>query len=238
MSSFFDHHLKQYSKSRRRAPIFWQLGMQSGRYSVWLYAHRLTVDTVFQLQNDIVTPKLEHEDRQLTNLIEKAGASPSAHERREIAAQEMFVQELRVMLEELRRVSLLWKPNLDDGMVLTMSPFWRLVPQHRSWQKELKSKWEELCAGKYDWSSIAIHLWPERVIPECSNDRSLAIAHDLESLLWIQDENGNWRPRTIALSIDDLVRERNSSAVKAALNSFMDLPVSSSSPTRRGRLRN
>ena len=33
-SSFFDHHLKRYSKSRRKAPILWQLAVPSGGYSV------------------------------------------------------------------------------------------------------------------------------------------------------------------------------------------------------------
>ena len=41
-SGFFERHLKLHSKSRRKAPILWQLGTPSGRYSVWLYAHRLT----------------------------------------------------------------------------------------------------------------------------------------------------------------------------------------------------
>ena len=53
-SGFFEHHLKRHSKSRRKAPILWQLGTPSGRYSVWLYAHRLTDDSLFQLQNDVL----------------------------------------------------------------------------------------------------------------------------------------------------------------------------------------
>ena len=42
---FFDHHLKTYSKSRRKAPILWPIGTKSGSYRVWLYAHRVTGDT-------------------------------------------------------------------------------------------------------------------------------------------------------------------------------------------------
>jgi len=33
-----------------------------------------------------------------------------------------------------------WNPTLDDGVVLVMAPLWRLVPQHKPWQRELKSK--------------------------------------------------------------------------------------------------
>jgi len=35
-ASFFEHHLKRHSKSRRKAPIIWQLAVPSGRYSIWL----------------------------------------------------------------------------------------------------------------------------------------------------------------------------------------------------------
>ena len=67
-----------------------------------------------------------------------------------------------------------------------MAPLWRLVPQHKPWQKELKSKWDELAAGKYDWAHLAMHLWPERVVPKCATDRSLAIAHGLEDVFWVK----------------------------------------------------
>jgi hypothetical protein len=227
-SSFFEYHLKRYSKSRRRAPILWQFGVRSGRYSVWLYAHRTTSDSFFQLQNEVVGPKLSHEERQLTSLIQNAGGSPSARERKEIAVQEVVVEELRAMLDEVRRVAPLWKPNLDDGVVLTMAPLWRLVPQHKPWQKELKSKWEELAAGKYDWAHLAMHLWPERVVPKCATDRSLAIAHGLESEFWIEETGGGWNPLANPLkSVDELVRELSSPAVKAALQSLLDAPTAS-----------
>ena len=75
-SGFFEHHLKRHSKSRRKAPILWQLGVPSGRYSVWLYAHRLTGDSFFELQNDVVAPKLVHEERRLTSLIQSSGEQP------------------------------------------------------------------------------------------------------------------------------------------------------------------
>lgn len=178
-SDFFEHHLKRYSKSRRKAPILWQLGVPSGRFGVWLYAHRLARDTFFQIRRDVVEPKLLYEERQLADLVEEAGARPSAKQRREIAAREEFIQELRVMLEEVKRLAPEWNPTLDDGVVLTMAPLWRLVPQHKAWQRELKSRWEELEGGRYDWAHIAMRHWPERVTAKCATDHSLAIAHGL-----------------------------------------------------------
>jgi len=236
-SRFFEHHLKRYSKSRRKAPIVWQLAVPSGRYSVWLYAHRMNRDSFFQIQNDVVTPKLAHEERQLTSLMQAAGANPTAKERKEIATQEGFVEELRTLLEEVKRLAPIWNPMLDDGVVLTMAPLWRLVPQHKPWQKELKSKWDELAVGKYDWAHLAMHLWPERVVPKCRTDRSLAIAHGLEEVFWVEEEDGKWKPRVAPTrAVDGLVRERTSIAVKAALQSLLEVPAASAAGSRgRGR---
>jgi hypothetical protein len=228
-SSFFEYHLKRYSKSRRKAPIFWQFAVPSGQYSVWLYAHRLTRDSLFQVQNDVVIPKLAHEERQLISLVQAAGSNPSAKERTEIARQEAFVVELRTFVEEVKRVAPLWLPALDDGAVLTMAPLWRLVPQHRSWQTELKSKWDELASGKCCWSHVAMHLWPERVIGKCVTDRSLAIAHGLEDVFWTEADEGRWKARPVPKrSLGELVNERTSGAVKAALEGL----TKASAPSR------
>ena len=40
-AGFFQDHLKRYSKSRRKAPIYWPLSTASGSYTIWLYYHRL-----------------------------------------------------------------------------------------------------------------------------------------------------------------------------------------------------
>ena len=50
-SDFFDHHLKTYSKSRRKAPILWPIGTKSGSYLVWLYARCVSDDSLFQLRS-------------------------------------------------------------------------------------------------------------------------------------------------------------------------------------------
>jgi len=235
-AGFFEHHLKRHSRSRRKAPIVWQFAVLSGRYSIWVYAHRLTRDSFFQIQNDVVTPKLAHEERRLASMAQSAALNPSARDRKEIAAQEAFVEELRSFLDEVRRVAPVWNPMLDDGVVLTMAPFWRLVPQHKLWQKKLKSKWDELAIGKYDWAHLAMHLWPERVVPKCATDRSLAIAHGLEDVFWSECSDGKWKARTKPLRpVDELVRERSSAAVKAALKSLVDAPIALGNGRARGR---
>jgi hypothetical protein len=217
VTSFFDNHRRRHSKGRGNAPLIWQLSTASRRYSVFLYAHRLTPDSLFSIAGDIVAPKLEHEERQLTNLVQ-AGTEPSARERKAIAQQQAFVEELRAMLETLRQVAPLWRPTLDDGIVLVMAPLWRLVSHHKAWQRELKAKWSELAKGRYDWAALAMALWPERVVGKCATDRSLAIAHDLEDIFWKQDDDQKWHPRPEPTRrVNELVAERHSPAAQAAL---------------------
>lgn len=223
---FFPLHIKMYSKSRRKAPIYWQLSTPSASYSVWLYIHAFTKDTLFRVQNDYAAPKLNHEERRLETLSKELRGSPTAAQRKTLAAQEAFVEELRAFLHEIKRIAPLWNPNLDDGVIINFAPLFRVVPQHKAWQKELKSTWDALCEGKYDWAHLAMHLWPERVVPKCQSDRSLAIAHDLESVFWCQESGGKWIPKPEARNlIPAIVQERSSAAVKAALHSLLDAPA-------------
>jgi hypothetical protein len=225
---FLSLHCGQYSKSRRKAPIYWQLATPSASYSVWLYIHAFSKDTLFRVQNDYVAPKLAHEERRLEALTAELRDGATATERKALAEQQALVEELRAFLAEVRRVAPLWNPNLDDGVIINFAPLWRLVPQNKAWQKELKATWDALCEGKYDWAHLAMHLWPERVVPKCATDRSLAIAHGLEDVFWQEDAAGKWRARVqgagfrVQEVIDGLVRERTSAAVKDALKSLLE----------------
>jgi hypothetical protein len=223
---FFPLHIKMYSKSRRKAPIYWQLGTPSASYSVWLYIHAFTKDTLFRVQNDYVAPKLAHEQRKLEALQAASQERQGAAERKELAAQESFVEELRAFLDEVKRVAALWNPDLDDGVIINFSLLWRLVPQHKPWQKKCKTTWDKLSKGDYDWAHLAMQLWPERVVPKCAEDRSLAITHGLEGAFWYEDSDGKWQPRRVAQSdIEKLVKERTSAAVKDALKSLLEAPA-------------
>ncbi|MEU5880834.1 hypothetical protein [Spirillospora sp. NPDC047279] len=234
---FFPVHIKMYSKSRRKAPIYWQLATPSARYSVWLYIHAFTRDTMYRVQNDYVVPKLMLEERRLETMRRERQERSTAAERRALADQETFVDELRSLLDEVKRVAPLWNPELDDGVVINFASLWRLVSHHRPWQRELKSAWDALCAGKYDWAHLAMHLWPERVIPKCATDRSLAIAHDLEDVFWEQSTDGSWAARRAPTQpVDKLIQDRTSPAVKDALQNLLNAPTAANGVgTRRRR---
>ena len=79
-----------------------------------------------------------------------------------------------------------------------------------------------------------MRFWPERVIPKCKTDRSLAIAHGLEDVFWVEGA-GRWIPRsTPSRSEDELIRERSSPTVKSALKVLVESPNKAPS-SRRGR---
>jgi len=45
---FFEDHVKRYTKSRRRAPIYWLLQSNKRSYGLWLYYQRLDADLLFK----------------------------------------------------------------------------------------------------------------------------------------------------------------------------------------------
>jgi hypothetical protein len=237
---FFDFHITGYTKSNRTSPIYWQLATPSASYSVWLYYHRFTRDTFFKVLNEYVKPKRDHERQKLDRLRGEAGAEPTRSQRKQIEDQEKFVAELASMAEEVERIAPLWNPNLNDGVIINFAPLWRLVPQNKSWQKECKKVWDKLVAGDYDWAHLAMHLWPERVVPKCVTDASLAIAHGLEEMFWEQDDRDRFQPKEEPAGgwgpvIKELVEERTSPAVKAALESLLEAPTPTSGTRSRRR---
>ena len=230
---FWPDHIKRYSKSRRKAPIYWQLATASGTYSVWLYYHRFTSDTFFKILNEYARPKLAHERQKLDRLRGDFGAQPARSQQKELEAQEGFIAELAEFADEIQRVAPLWRPNLNDGVIINFAPLWRLVPQNKPWQKECKACWDSLVKGEYDWSHLAMHLWPERVVPKCQTDASLAIAHGLEAEFWQKDARDRYQPKPAPecgweVVVKKLVAERQSPAVKASVESLMEAPVSQS----------
>jgi hypothetical protein len=183
-AGFFADHLKRYSKSRRQAPIYWPLSTASGSYTLWIYYHRLTDQTLFQCVNDFVKPKLDEVNRDIERLrgeLQRADGG-SSKQRETLEELEDFTIELKEFHDELLRVAgLPYKPNLNDGVLITASPLWKLFRLPK-WQKELKACWEALEQEEYEWAHLAYTIWPDRVKKVCKTDRSIAIAHGLEEL--------------------------------------------------------
>jgi hypothetical protein len=179
-SGYFADHLGRWSKSRRKGPLCWPLSTESGSWTLWLYYPRLTDQTLYACVNGHVDPKLAEVAADLDRL--RGLRDPDAKTRKRADALLELQREIQALREELLRVARLpYKPDQNDGVLITAAPLWRLF-RHKPWQKELKKCWEALEAGKYDWAHLALSLWPERVRTLCKTDKSVAIAHGLEEL--------------------------------------------------------
>jgi hypothetical protein len=178
---FFKDHLARYSKSRRKAPIYWPLSTESGSYTLWIYYHRLSDQTLFRCI-EMVDRKREDVGRELETLRSRVGTGGTAQERQQMEEEATFLTELKALRDRLHEVTRLpYHPNLNDGVQISAAPLWQCF-RHGPWQKILKETWTDLSKGKYDWAHLAMSIWPERVKQVCERDRSIAIAHGCEDL--------------------------------------------------------
>ena len=177
---FFAFHLQRYSKSRRKAPIYWPLATASGSYTLWVYYPSLSSQTLYTAINDFVEPKLKEVGAGGTALRNK-GSARTREEEKQFETLQVFEMELIELRDTLLRIAQVYQPNHDDGVQITAAPLWPLF-RHKPWQKILKDTWAKLEKGDYDWAHLAMSYWPARVREKCKTDKSLAIAHDLEAL--------------------------------------------------------
>lgn len=152
---FFKQHLRRYSKSRRKAPIYWPLYVPSGAWGVWVYAPSLTRETLYAVEA-AATARLNAAGSEISRLrTEQHGGGGGQAARRLtelLEAEQRLTEELRAFRSEAERVADLgWEPDLDDGIVLCAAPLADLFP---AWP-EARQKRKELRAGKYSWATVA-----------------------------------------------------------------------------------
>jgi hypothetical protein len=156
-SGLFKFHIKRYSRSRRKAPIYWLLQTESRSYGVWLYYHRLTPDTLFHVAREYVDPKIALEENRLAELqsgLKDLSGSAQKSRERELADQAGLIEELKAFRNRIEDVAMLeLKPDFDDGVILNIAPLWQLVP----WN-EAEKAWKQLVSEDHEWSTIGQQL--------------------------------------------------------------------------------
>lgn len=165
---FFDQHISRYSMSRRKAPVYWLLQSARRSYALWFYYPRMDRDTVYKAVEQYVGPKLRGATGRLKEMKDRLTTGKDTlprKEARDLADAVERQEDLLTELEQFRRdlqevVDLGYQPDLDDGVVLNLAPFRKLVP----W-KEARARWDDLVAGKYAWSTIARRLREKGVVP-------------------------------------------------------------------------
>lgn len=175
-ASFFADHLSVYSKSRRKAPIYWPLSTRSGDFVIWVYYPKLEGDSLTRMITEVLDPRLRRLNEELGALAAEARAS----------GRKAKLESLRLELAEMRQdfqelIAKGYKPDLNDGVLITACPLAKYF-RHTGFRKNLEACWKELSRGDYDWCHLAMAMWPERVLAACKKDRSIAIAHGREDL--------------------------------------------------------
>ncbi len=157
---FFKDHLSRYSASRRKAPIYWPLTVQSGNWGVWVYAPTFNRETLYAVANEARRRERLADEAilRLRQEREVAGGRPVRTVSEELQAEERLVEELRVFRLEAERIAGLgWEPDLDDGSILTAAPLADLFP---AWPAATTAR-AELRRGQYPWATVA--SWADRL---------------------------------------------------------------------------
>ncbi len=178
---FTQHHIKQY----RKRPVYWPIQSSKRSYGFVLFHEKIDRNTFYALQQEPYLPTKRRAVQLRLEELSKKVLTAQGAARKPI---EKEMDELRQLAEELAQFAKDldaitrggYEPEadwIDDGVILRMAPLWSVIPL---WKSEPKKYWEELAAGKYDWSRIAMKYWPERVKQVCKKNKSYAIAHGHE----------------------------------------------------------
>lgn len=173
-TGFFDYHFKRYTKSRRKAPIYWPLSSEDGSLTYWVYYPKLSKNTLPSL-----ILKLREENEAIRSNINNALV---AHDKVLETSLRAKQQQVEGMIEEITRIiDLGYEPNHDDGVPVTSCPLVNLV-RHRGWNTECAANLETFERGDYDWSHLAMSMFPSRVTQKAKKDWCMALTHGLEHL--------------------------------------------------------
>ena len=158
--TFFRDHLAMYTKSRREAPLYWQLSVPSRGWSIWLYAPTLTRETLHGILRHAERRMAvgAEESRRLRQEREAGGGRSGRELDQRLDIEEGLLEELRVFRDEASRLAGLgWNPDLEDGYALVAAMLRRLfVP--RAWRK-LDQLATDVADGSFAWASL--HEWRE-----------------------------------------------------------------------------
>ncbi|HWH28986.1 MAG TPA: hypothetical protein VNU26_08505 [Mycobacteriales bacterium] len=154
---FMTDHLELYSKSRRRAPIYWQLGNPAAAWRLWLYYPDLTRESIFAM-----VTAAEDKLRGLNTRIARLEQEPSSRQRQEqLEGLENTRDAVRAFASSVAALAHSgWVPDLDDGAVLNAAPFADVL-SHPAWAGDAAEQHQRLTAGEYPWATVQRELYVE-----------------------------------------------------------------------------
>jgi hypothetical protein len=150
---FFVGHLKDYSASRRYAPIYWYLTVPSKEWGLWVYAPALSREMLFAIAG-AARDKLRRTHEQVAQLLGRHSDSTDRDTTERIERAERLADEIEPFAEHADKVAQSgWQPDLDDGMVLCAAPLEPLFAED-AWRKRVSQHQKDLEQNKYPWASV------------------------------------------------------------------------------------
>jgi hypothetical protein len=146
-------HLRQYSASRRYAPIYWYLAVPSRDWGIWVYAPALTRECLFGIARS-AADKLKRVRIQAAQAREMAQQGPT----RDQMERSDRLQRLAAEIEDFRGLAETvaqsgWNPDLNDGIVLCATPLEKLFAEDR-WRQEVARHRKLFEKGEYPWATV------------------------------------------------------------------------------------
>jgi hypothetical protein len=149
--SFFKEHLSRYSKSRRQAPVYWQLTIPSGSWSAWLYAPRFSREMLYAVVT-LADHRLAGAAERIRSLHDDTSGS-NRQRAKAVDEERIIAGELRDLRNDVARLAELgWQPNLDDGFVLCAAPLAKWFPRN-TW-RQLGEQLASIKQGDYPWATV------------------------------------------------------------------------------------
>lgn len=149
---FFSHHLSRYSKSRRKAPIYWYLAVPSKQWGLWVYSPWLSREQLFAIARaaqDKLRRLLEEASQLRKDLA--AGEERSLRERLETADElSREMQHFNQVAERIAQFG--WEPDLNDGIILNAAPLEELFADPK-WRKDIAEHRTKMEQGEYPWAT-------------------------------------------------------------------------------------
>lgn len=150
---FFSDHVKDYSASRRYAPIYWYLAVPSREWGLWVYAPALSREMLFAIARS-ARDKL----RRLREQARQLRARPPDTADRAIVERieriESLAGEIEQFAEHADNVAQSgWRPDLNDGLILCAAPLEPLFADE-AWRKRVAQYRKDLEAKKYPWATV------------------------------------------------------------------------------------
>ena len=123
--------------------------------------------------------RLREQQEQLRTRLNAALAAHDKTQESRIRAEQ---EQVEGMMDELNRILAVgYVPNHDDGVPVTAAPLLHLAAS-LPWRVECEKNMELLEKGDYDWSHLAMGMYPARVTQKAKKDWCMALTHGLEHI--------------------------------------------------------